>query len=142
LSPECVAPLMGVAVGQTGHEEIGRPLFIDPRRRPAANPLPASVPSAVSQSLPLRAATTHGLRVFFSPCYIQHRFHLHFGFPVFVFRPRAPQHGHFILPAGREKYAYSGDGGGGDHYYIGIGNGGGGSDGGGGCGNNIVIITI
>jgi len=79
---------------------------------------------------------------FFSPCYIQHRFHLHFGFPVFVFRPRAPQHGHFILPAGREKYAYSGDGGGGDHYYIGIGNGGGGSDGGGGCGNNIVIITI
>jgi len=58
---------MGVAVGQIGHEEIGRPLFIDPRRRPAANPLPASVPSAVSQSLPLRAATAHGLRVFFPP---------------------------------------------------------------------------
>jgi len=115
---------------------MGRPLFIDPRRRPTTNPLPR--PSKRGFPNRFRSAPRRHTASAFISRYIQHRFRLHFYFPVFVFRPKAPQHVHLILQAGREKYAYSGDSGGSDHYYIGIGNGG--SGGGGGCSKNIVII--
>jgi len=100
---------------------------------------PATGPNAVSPiaSAP-RRDNTRLPRLF--PDYIQHRFRLHFDFPVFVFHPQALQHVHLILQAVRKKYAYSGDNGGSDHYYIGIGNSG--SGGGGGCSKNIVIIII
>jgi len=123
-----------MVVGRRWREEIGRPLFIDPRRRLTANPLPR--PTRARFLNRFRSVPRgHTARVFFfSPLsYILHRFRLRFDFFVLVFHPsRALQHGHLILPADQEKYAY----GGGDHYYIGIGNGGSG------CSNNIVIIII
>ncbi|KAL5233468.1 hypothetical protein ACI65C_000878 [Semiaphis heraclei] len=117
----------------------GSPAFHRSTPPPDHQPPTTTVPNAV---FPIASAPrrddTRLPRLF--PRYIQHRFRLHFDFPVFVFRPQAPQHVHFILQAGREKYAYSGDSGGSDHYYIGIGNGGSGD--GGGCSKNIVIIII
>jgi len=139
LSPECVGPLIRGGCGSERARGDRSPAFHRSAPPPGRQP-PSRIRS--ERGFPIASAPRRDdtrLARFF-PRYIQHRFHLHFDFPVFVFHPLALQHGHLILPADREKYAYSGDGGGSDHYYIGIGNGGNG--GGGGCGNNIVIIII